>query len=61
MPIRGIDPAGPAFFEMTAAWRAAGNDYYLPLADTATSTDDFEAEPVPEIRLADVVGDETDD
>ena len=55
MPIRGIDPAGPAFFEMTAAWRAAGKQYYLPLADTATSADDFDAEPVPEIGLADVL------
>ena len=55
MPIRGIDPAGPAFFEMTAAWRAAGNDYYLPLDDTATTEDDFAAEPVPKVRLSDVL------
>jgi hypothetical protein len=55
MPIRGIDPAGPAFFEMTAAWRAAGRAYYLPLEDLATSADDFEAEPVPAADLAGII------
>ncbi len=54
MPIRGIDPAGPAFFEMVGAWAAAGNAYYQPLSDTATSADDYEAEPVPPITMADI-------
>lgn len=54
MPIRGIDPAGPAFYEMTAAWRAAGKPYYLPLDDLATSADDFEVEPVPPADLAEI-------
>ncbi len=34
MPIRGIDPMGPAFRAMLAAWRDAGHAYYRPLADT---------------------------
>jgi hypothetical protein len=34
MPIRGLDPMGPPFREMSAAWRAAGHAYYLPLPDT---------------------------
>jgi hypothetical protein len=55
MPIRGIDPAGPAFFEMTAAWRAAGKPYYKPLEDLATTPEDFEAEPVPEANLAAII------
>jgi len=54
MPIRGIDPSGPAFFEMTAAWRAAGHDYYKPLPDLVTTADDFEAEPVPEVDFASI-------
>jgi hypothetical protein len=51
MPIRGIDPAGPAFFAMVGDWAAQGNAYYLPLADTATDRDDFEIEPTPEMTL----------
>jgi hypothetical protein len=31
MPMRGIDPMGPAFGEMAMAWRAAGQPYYRPL------------------------------
>jgi hypothetical protein len=31
MPIRGIDPMGPAFFEMAGEWAQEGNAYYLPL------------------------------
>ena len=54
MPIRGIDPAGPAFFEMTAAWRDAGHEYYLALPDLKTSDDDFEVEPVPETDIASI-------
>jgi hypothetical protein len=34
MPIRGLDPMGPPFREMRAAWGAAGHAYYLPLPDT---------------------------
>lgn len=41
MPIRGIDAAGPQFFDMVASWRASGHEYYLPLADTATTKEDF--------------------
>lgn len=52
MPIRGIDPSGPAFFEMTAAWAKAGNAYYAPLPDLSTTPDDFDAEPVPATDLA---------
>ena len=48
MPIRGIDAQGPAFFEMVGEWAAQGNEYYQPLPDTATSADDFEADPVPQ-------------
>jgi hypothetical protein len=51
MPIRGIDPSGPAFFQMVGEWAAAGNPYYLPLADTATTGEDFEAEPIEELTL----------
>ncbi len=51
MPIRGIDPMGPAFFEMAGEWAAKGNAYYLPLPDTATGDDDFEAEPIAELNL----------
>ena len=54
MPIRGIDPSGPAFFEMRGDWVGRGNDYYQPLADTATTADDFAAEPVEEIDLAEL-------
>jgi hypothetical protein len=31
MPIRGLDPMGPAFFEMYTAWAQAGKPYYEPL------------------------------
>ena len=34
MPMRGIDPMGPRFREMLAAWTAAGEAYYRPLRDT---------------------------
>jgi len=51
MPIRGIDPAGPAFFQMVADWAAKGNAYYLPLPDTATSPDDFDVEPVEQFTM----------
>ena len=51
MPIRGIDPSGPAFFEMTREWAAQGKPYYLPLPDTATSPDDYAAEPIEELSL----------
>ena len=33
MPIRGLDPMGPAFREMVAAWAAAGQPYYRPLEE----------------------------
>ena len=52
MPIRGIDPSGPAFFEMTAAWAKEGKPYYVPLPDLSTTADDFEVEPVPATDLA---------
>jgi hypothetical protein len=32
MPMRGIDPMGPEFREMHAAWTGAGHPYYRPLA-----------------------------
>jgi len=32
MPIRGIDPMGPQFFEMAGEWAQKGNAYYLPLS-----------------------------
>lgn len=54
MPIRGIDPSGPAFFAMTAEWAAQGKPYYLPLPDTATSPDDFEVEPVELLSLDEI-------
>jgi hypothetical protein len=54
MPIRGIDPMGPAFFEMAGDWAAKGNPYYLPLPDTATGADDFDAEPTQEVDLAEL-------
>jgi hypothetical protein len=31
LPIRGIDPMGPAFVDMFTAWAQAGHQYYLPL------------------------------
>ena len=52
MPIRGIDASGPAFFEMRTDWAAKGNDYYKPLADLASTIEDFEAQPVPETDIA---------
>jgi hypothetical protein len=54
MPIRGIDPAGPAFFEMVGDWAAQGKAYYLPLPDTATDADDYEAEPIEAVDLAEL-------
>ncbi len=54
MPIRGIDPAGPAFFTMVADWTGQGNAYYLPLADTATTEADYEAEPIEAIDMAEL-------
>ena len=33
MPIRGLSSAGPEFFQMTAEWAQAGNQYYLPIPD----------------------------
>jgi hypothetical protein len=37
MPIRGVDPMGPAFFEMYSEWAQAGKPYYQPLEETAKS------------------------
>ena len=37
MPIRGVDPMGPAFFEMYSEWAQAGKPYYQPLEGTAKS------------------------
>ena len=34
MPMRGIDPMGPQFREMLAAWVGGGQPYYRPLPDT---------------------------
>jgi hypothetical protein len=31
MPMRGIDPRGPAFIDMVREWIMAGNSYYRPL------------------------------
>jgi hypothetical protein len=31
LPIRGLDPMGPAFFEMYTEWAQAGHPYYKPL------------------------------
>lgn len=31
MPMRGLNPAGPEFFEMVKEWRKSGKSYYLPL------------------------------
>lgn len=33
MPMRGLDPMGPEFRAMLAAWREAGHAYYLPLPE----------------------------
>jgi len=33
MPMRGIDPMGPAFREMIQAWAKAGHSYYHPLPE----------------------------
>lgn len=33
MPLRGIDPMGPAFRSMLAEWVGGGRRYYEPLAD----------------------------
>lgn len=33
MPMRNKDPMGPEFFKMAGDWAAAGNKYYLPLAE----------------------------
>ena len=32
MPIRGLDPMGPAFADMYTAWIQAGQPYYVPLS-----------------------------
>ena len=34
MPMRGLDPMGPEFRQMSRDWAAAGHRYYLPLPDT---------------------------
>lgn len=31
MPIRGLDPMGPAFAELYSEWTAAGRPYYKPI------------------------------
>lgn len=31
MPIRGLDPMGPGFFEIYTTWTQAGRPYYVPL------------------------------
>jgi len=31
--MRGIDPMGPQFREMLAAWVQAGNPYYRPIPE----------------------------
>jgi hypothetical protein len=36
---------------MVGDWVSKGNSYYLPLPDTATSSDDYEAEPVEEMTM----------
>lgn len=51
MPIRGIDPSGPKFYEMVTDWAQQGKPYYLPLADTATTDEDFAVEPVEQLTL----------
>ena len=33
MPIRGLDPMGPAFLELYQEWARAGKPYYQPLED----------------------------
>ena len=33
MPLRGVDPMGPEFRKMFAAWTGAGNPYYRPLPE----------------------------
>jgi hypothetical protein len=33
MPMRGLDPMGPAFRAMREAWQKAGHPYYRPLPD----------------------------
>lgn len=35
MPMRGLDPMGPEFRQMSREWAAAGHRYYLPLPDTS--------------------------
>jgi len=35
MPMRGLDPMGPAFRQMSKDWAAAGHRYYRPLPDTS--------------------------
>jgi hypothetical protein len=34
LPIRGLDPMGPAFFDMYTEWAQAGRPYYEPLPCT---------------------------
>jgi hypothetical protein len=36
---------------MVGDWASKGNSYYLPLADTATSADDYAVEPVEEMTM----------
>lgn len=45
MPIRGLDPMGPAFFEMYTAWAQAGKPYYEPLSSRRESVVESESEP----------------
>ncbi len=35
MRMRGLDPMGPEFRQMSREWATAGHSYYLPLPDTA--------------------------
>jgi hypothetical protein len=37
MPLRGLDPMGPAFRQMHGDWTSAGHPYYRPLPDTRGS------------------------
>lgn len=38
MPIRGIDPMGPAFFDIFTEWSQAGHRYYEPLPTDSGNT-----------------------
>ena len=37
LPIRGLDPMGPAFFDMYTEWAQAGKPYYQPLPNAKES------------------------